>query len=73
MVLQKEFSNIVKIYFMDSVITLRVSKELKKAIRAAAIEVGYDNTSQFILSIMGNHKQVKKELSKKAKKDLAVS
>lgn len=55
---------------MDNVITLRTSKELKKAIKLAAINSGFANTSSFILGVMSVHKNVAKEMKKISKKDL---
>lgn len=57
--------------FMDHIITIRTSKELKKAIKLAAINSGFANTSSFILGVLSVHKNVAKEMKKNSKKDLA--
>lgn len=51
-----------------TIINMKGTKQLKEAVRRAAFQAGYINSSQFMLAVLSENQYVKKEMKKVTKK-----
>jgi hypothetical protein len=60
----------MKIFYMkpDKILNMKVTYDMKEAVRVAAFNAGFPNSSQFMLSLLNKNPYVKQALEKKRKK-----